>query len=247
MSKATVHPIVYDADGLLVIHKPQGVLSHPNPQSKGKSSVHCAFEGSYDYEKRCFQSPEGPIWLIHRLDQDTSGILIAARTAKTALECRLQFDEGHIKKHYHALCVGRVSPEKGTWKDMIITIRQGGSVRSKVVPSPAPNAELRYRIEKFFPYDGLSWMAVELMTGKTHQIRIQTSYRRHPVLGDQVYGNFSLNKQLKKEMGLDRLCLHASRIDMKHPSKRNEILKLEAPLPQDLQDILKTLSSRVVR
>ncbi len=238
-------PVLYDENGLIVVDKPEGVLSHPNPSKGAKgdqTQTRAAFEGAYDFEERSFQTPEGTIWLIHRLDQDTSGVLVATRTKPMAEKCRKLFEDGQIRKIYTALMTGRVQPATGRWQDAIGTQRQAGRVRSRVMHSGAPNAKLSYRVKHFFPKQGLSLVEIELHTGRTHQIRVQAAYRRHELIGDEIYGNFPLNKKLRREFGLRRLFLHASMIEIQHPATL-ELLRIESPLPEKLSQTLGALSA----
>lgn len=236
-------PVLYDQGGILIVDKPEGVLSHPNPvkgQKEGQTRTRAAFEGEYDFEQRSFQTPQGRVWLIHRLDQDTSGVLVAARTAVAAEKCRALFEEGKIRKVYLALTAGRVSPASGRWNDAVNVQRQAGRVRSRVMHGGAVNAKLSYKVKKFFPRYGLSLLELELHTGRTHQIRVQAAYRRYELIGDEIYGNFPLNKKLRRETGLNRLFLHAAFIEFKHPVTE-ELLHVEAPLPLKLAGVLEFL------
>lgn len=240
---ATRCHILYDAHDILVVDKPEGVLSHPNQQGSGprsSSKDRCSFEGRYDFEERAFETSEGKIWLIHRLDQDTSGALLAARTSVMAQKCRLLFEEEKIQKQYIALTAGRVTPPRGRWYDTINVQKQKNKVRSRVTQSGNPNAKLRYEVERFYGKFALSLMKIELLTGKTHQIRVQSAFRHHPIAGDEIYGNFQLNRMLRRELGLRRLFLHAARLEMKHPATQ-EILSIEAPLPLKLRSVLEAL------
>lgn len=242
-SAITRCPVLYDDGGLLVIDKPEGVLSHPNPvkgQKNQQTKTKAAFEGLYDFEDRSFQTPEGKIWLIHRLDQDTSGVLVATRTAALAEKCRALFEEGKIRKVYLALMAGKVSPASGRWNDAIAVQRQAGRVRSRVMHSGPANAKLSYEVRHYFQKQGLSLLEIELHTGRTHQIRVQAAYRRHELIGDEVYGNFPLNKKLRKETGLNRLFLHSAFIEIRHPVSQ-ELLRIEAPLPEKLARALEAL------
>jgi RluA family pseudouridine synthase len=233
-SLLTKCPILFEDPDLIIIDKPEGVLSHPNPGAKISS---CSFEGSYDLGGRRFQTPGGPVWLIHRLDQDTSGILLAVKNKKSAEACRKSFEERKVKKHYVALVSRRPMPAQGLWRDALIEKRSGGSVRSMVARSGRPNAFLNYKTQESFPKLNLSLLEIELLTGKTHQIRVQSAFRGHPVAGDRLYGNFSLNKKLRQALGLRRLFLHAWRLILPHPVS-SKILTIESPLPQELEDCL---------
>lgn len=227
----TRHPVLFEDESLLIIEKPEGVLSHPNPGSHGSLS---AFEGTYDLAERRFDTPHGPLWLIHRLDQDTSGILLAAKNLKSAAACRAAFENGTVEKNYLALVSRKPIPPRGKWRDALMERRTGGNVRTCVSPSQQPNALLHFTLKEYFPKSNLSLLEIALITGKTHQVRVQAAYHGHPVAGDRIYGNFGLNKELRVSLDLRRLFLHAWQLKIRHPSK-NEILDIQAPLPEALE------------
>lgn len=235
-SPFTQCPILFEDADLLIIDKPEGVLSHPNPGSKGPAEKQ-AFEGPYDLGDRRFQTSQGPIWLIHRLDQDTSGVLLAAKNKKSVAACRDAFEERKVKKNYIALVSRRPMPPQGIWRDTLMERRSGGGIRAAINPSGRPNAFLNYKMKECFPKFNLSLLEIELLTGKTHQIRVQSAYRGHPVAGDRVYGNFTLNKELRQALDLRRLFLHACRLTLPHPAS-GKPLTVEAPLPEELEDCL---------
>lgn len=222
---------------IVVVNKPHGVLSHPNPKSGRPQAA--AFEGSYDADRRCFKSPAGSIWLIHRLDQDTSGVLLAAKDEKTAAACREAFEAETVRKIYLALGIGGngLKPE-GVWLDHLVTAHERHQVRTAVRHGPRPNAEARYRLLKYSPVHRLSLVEVELITGRTHQIRVQAASRRLPLVGDDVYGHFELNRKLRQSLGARRLFLHAHELRLKHPAS-GQMLTVKAPLPADLAAVVK--------
>ena len=238
-SSFTHCPVLFEDADLLIIDKPEGVLSHPNP---GKQNLACAFEGPYDLGERRFQTPQGPVWLIHRLDQDTSGVLLAAKNKKSAGACRRSFEKGEVKKNYIALVSRRPMPSHGKWRDALMERRAGGGLRVAIDPSGRPNAFLNYKLKEYFQKFNLSLLEIELLTGKTHQIRVQSACRGHPVAGDRVYGNFALNKELREALGLRRLFLHAWRLAFPHPLT-GKPFAVEAPLPEELEDCLLKASS----
>lgn len=226
-------PVLWSDEHLIVIDKPPGTLSHPNP---GPASAPSAFLGTYHEEARRFDGPAGPVWLIHRIDQDTSGCLLAARDESTALALRAAFEKGTVGKSYHALVSGPTRPH-GDWKDALGFARGRGKVRTAVRAGAPINAELQFRALRQQPALRLSFIEIELVTGRTHQIRVQAASRSHPVLGDDVYGDFALNRWAKKELGLKRLFLHASRLTFAHPVT-GKSLRVTAPLPENLQAVL---------
>lgn len=216
----------------MVVHKPAGMLSHPNPGKR----VNSAFEGTYYYHDRRFDTPAGPVWLIHRLDQDASGVLLAARDRRTVSGCRSAFDRFEVEKIYLTLLVGRPIPPRGSWRDHLEERKRADYVRS-FLGRGKPNAELRYSTKRSFPHLKLSLVEIKLVTGKTHQIRIQAAAHGHPVSGDRVYGNFALNRKLRQTIGLRRIFLHASSLSFRHPVTK-KFLRIEAPIPEELEQVL---------
>lgn len=238
-SPFTKCPVLFEDADVIVVNKPEGVLSHPNPGSKNSAA---AFEGPYDTGERRFQTPQGPVWLIHRLDQDTSGVLLAVKNKKSAEACRRAFEERAVKKGYIALVSRRPMPAQGLWRDSFMERRSGGAIRASIDPYGRPNAFMNYKMKEAFPKFNLSLLEVELLTGKTHQIRVQATYHGHPVSGDRVYGNFTLNKELKAALDLQRMFLHAWRLALPHPVSGKPVV-IESPLPEDLENCLARASS----
>ncbi|MBU9888841.1 MAG: RluA family pseudouridine synthase [Candidatus Omnitrophica bacterium] len=227
-------PVLYEDEALLIIDKPEGVLSHPNP---GGRKTACAFEGDYSLEDRRFDAPGGRIWLIHRLDQDTSGILLAAKDPDSAKACRDAFERGEVEKNYIALVSRKPMPSRGSWRDALTEQRRGTGVRTAIGHAKKPNALLHYTLKEHFPQLNLALLEIHLVTGRTHQIRVQASHRGHPVAGDRLYGHFGLNKSLRRSLELRRLFLHAWRLKIAHPA-RSRSLEICAPLPEDLERAL---------
>ena len=134
MSEKAAHthcPIVHQDRFIIVVNKPAGVLSHPN-SAKIDPKIRCAFEGRYDLDQKCFDGPAGKVWLIHRLDQDTSGVLLAALDARTAEKCRALFEADAVKKHYLAFIRG-CPPPQDTWLDHLSITKAAGRVRTSVL------------------------------------------------------------------------------------------------------------------
>lgn len=229
----TRHPVLFEDDSLIVISKPSGVLSHPN--NPGQTSA--AFEGPYDMNNRTFQAPAGSLWLIHRLDQEASGILLAAKNKEAAGFFRSAFEKKEVEKDYLALVSRKPLPPNGKWTDFLTEKKSGGGVKARIAGGAKPNAILHYAQKEVFPKHNAALLEIRLVTGKTHQIRVQSAYHGHPVAGDRVYGNFAVNKELRSETGLKRLFLHAWRMRIRHPEK-NSFLELESPLPEELEQCL---------
>jgi len=232
---------LYRDQWLVAVEKPSGVLSHPNLPRPGKGGrpARAAFEGTYDEAERRFDGPGGAVWLVHRLDQDTSGVLLAALDAATAVRCREAFEQGLVRKDYLALVAGLPAP-RGAWKDSLVETRGARQVRVAVRRGGAANAELRYEVVVASLPLGLALLAVRLVTGRTHQIRVQAASRGHPLLGDDVYGDFGLNRWGRKETGLRRLFLHAGGLELPHPVT-GRMLAIRSDLPDDLAGVLARL------
>ncbi len=227
--------ILHEDRFLIVVNKPHGVLSHPNP--KAAKPQPAAFEGSYDHDRRCFKTTVGNVWLMHRLDQDTSGVLLGAKDEKTAAACREAFEAEKVRKKYLTLCSGGNLKSEGVWLDHLITAHAKHQVRTTVRHGTRPNAEAKYRVIETNAANRVVLIEVELITGKTHQIRVQAASRQLPLVGDDVYGSFDLNRKLRKTINAKRLFLHAHELSLKHPAS-GQPLSVKAPLPPDLNAVL---------
>lgn len=253
-SNFTDFPVLFEDENVIAVDKPSSVLSHPNP---GKSSAPAAFHGRYHFEERRFDTPSGPVWLVHRLDQETSGVLLATKNQKTAEHCRKMFEEGKVEKLYQAILVGKFKEESGIWKDHIMKKRTETAVRSTILKNKPFNSELRFKVVGRYPTprkvldslppiysrSGLEYLTgveIQLITGKTHQIRVQAAERGFPVLGDEIYGNFKLNKAFRAEMKLNRLFLHAKSLKISLPNQKSPV-QVISKLPQELDFLVQSL------
>jgi 23S rRNA pseudouridine955/2504/2580 synthase len=215
--------ILFENDFCLVLNKPAG-LPVQGGRGMGVSLDHL-LAGEY--------SPR-PL-LVHRLDRDTSGVILVAKTREAAARFSLLFVEKSrgtgsgmpgMRKCYLALCAGRPTQDSG-----LITLDL--KVRGK-----AKNSETAYR--KLAEGGGFSLLELEPGTGRTHQIRRHLARIGSPVLGDDKYGDFSLNKKLRREWGLKRLLLHASRLAVP-PELAGFPLDVTAPLPDYFKAFLNSV------
>ncbi len=235
--------ILHEDRFIIVVNKPHGVLSHPNPKAAKPQTA--AFEGSYDHDRRCFKTSAGNVWLMHRLDQDTSGVLLGAKDEKTATACREAFEAEAVRKTYLALCCGGGLKPEGVWLDHLVTAHAGHQVRTTVRHGPRPNAEAKYRVIEHNAANRVTLIEIELITGRTHQIRVQAASRHLPLVGDDVYGSFDLNRKLRKSINAKRLFLHAHELRLKHPAS-GQMLSVKAPLPPDLLSVLEAAGLKAV-
>ena len=228
--KALDAAIVFEDARLLAIDKPSGVASH------GGSGV--AF-GAIEALRAL--RPRDNLELVHRLDRDTSGLLILAkkRSAMTELQALLREDHGAgIHKRYLALLVGRL-PDGMMAVDapLHVGLRQGGERHVQVSAAGKPSLSEFRVLER---RGGQSYCEVRIATGRTHQIRVHAQHISHPVAGDDKYGEPEVNRRLREKAGLKRLFLHASSMEFALDGGRTPYL-LNAPLAADLIEVLDRL------
>lgn len=233
--------VLYSDDALLVVSKPAGVLSHPNARSGGRERV--AFAGSYDQRQRRFQAQGAALFLVHRLDQETSGVLLAARTPEAHARMVELFEAGQVEKRYRALLARAPRPPTATWADHMVTARGEGRALSKLLRGRPPNARLHVKLLATVGPARFAHVRIRLETGRTHQIRVQAAARRCAVLGDRVYGDRAANKEARRLLGLGRLFLHAEALVFAHPSTGRR-LEVRTPLPADLEACLSPAARR---
>ncbi len=220
-------PVVFEDDALIVIDKPSGKAVH------GGSGV------SYGViEQLRVQRPElRMLELAHRLDRETSGLLIVAkkRSALTALHDMLR--DGKVEKRYLTLVPGSwANPLQHVKAPLFKFLTAEGERRVRVSDEGKPAHSVIRLLKRWRRF---SLLEVELKTGRTHQIRVHLAHLGFPLCGDDKYGDFSLNKTLAGE-GLKRMFLHAARLRFAHPLSGDE-MAFESPLPQELQSFIDAL------
>jgi len=215
-------PVVYEDAALLVVDKPSGVAVHG-----GSGVSHGAIEAL-----RAARPEARVLELVHRLDRDTSGLLMVAkkRSALTALHALLR--EGGIDKRYWAIVHGHWRGGARELRDRLHKYVTGRGERRVVVHGEGQEALTRVRPIATAP--GCSLLELQLLTGRTHQIRVHLAHAGHPVVGDDKYGDATLDRALAGRPPA-RLCLHAGRLTFAHPVSGAR-LRLVAPLPDDLRD-----------
>ena len=221
--------VIYEDDVLLVIDKPAGVAVH------GGSGIARGV-----IEELRVQRPQAPFMeLVHRLDRETSGVLLLAKRRSALTDLHRQLREGRVRKLYRVLV-------KGDWRDGKRSVKlplhkhvlASGERRVRVGDDGLP-AHTVFRLQR--GWRDYSLLEAELKTGRTHQIRVHLSHLGYPIAGDDKYGDFALNKQLAKQ-GLKRMFLHASQAVITHP-QTGVPLTLEAPLPRELREFLEGLDT----
>ncbi len=225
--------VVYEDGDVIVVNKPRGLVVHPAPGHPDGTLVnallyHCGDSLSgVGGEKRP--------GIVHRIDKDTSGLIVAAKNDRAHLALSAQLSDHSLCREYEALVRGRLRADSGTVDAPIgrhPTDRKRMAVTSKGSRSAVTHWEVVAR------YRGYTQLRCRLETGRTHQIRVHMAYLGHPLLGDYTYGAPSPDK------GLEGQCLHARRLRFVHPSS-GERIELEAPLPAYFLEVLKKLGDPV--
>ena len=209
--------VIYEDNHLLAVLKPAGLATMGLPSSQAT-----LLTLAKQYVKDRYQKP-GQVYLgtVSRLDTPVTGVVLFARTSKAARRLTEQFRSRAVTKIYWALVEGLVRPAKGEWVDWLGQDERHRRVR--VVGPTQPNAkQARLIYRRLNVVEGNSWLEVELVTGRKHQIRVQAADRGHPVLGDRKYGS--------QRSFPEGIALHARRLVIDHPVG-GEPLALQAPLP----------------
>lgn len=223
--------IVYEDEQLLVVNKPKGMVVHPavgNPDGTLVNALLFRLEGR-------LSSINGKIrpGIVHRIDKDTAGLLIVAKTDDAHKSLALQIAEHSFSRCYEAIVCGNIKDDSGT---VIAPIGRHRTDRKRMaVVSDGRNAVTHYKVLKRF--NGFTHLRLKLETGRTHQIRVHMAHLGHPVAGDQVYGD------KKNSLGLEGQCLFAKHIGFVHP-RTNDYLEFEEELPEFFVNALKKLEKR---
>ncbi|MBU4482713.1 MAG: RluA family pseudouridine synthase [Actinomycetia bacterium] len=228
--------VVYEDQYLLVISKKSGVLTHPVPGFSKDTIVNALL---YHYDKLSNLSGKDRAGIVHRLDKDTSGLLIIARDDNTHRLLSEKFKEREIKKTYTALVWGSFSESKG---EIILPIGRSRMDRKKMSISIDRGRDAVTRFEVKEEFENSTLLDIHPETGRTHQIRVHLSYIGHPIIGDAIYGSAE-SKKMAEELGIGRQFLHAKRLEFTHPVTGKQIV-LEDKLTDDLLRCLKILRGR---
>ncbi len=222
--------IIYEDDDIIVVNKPKGMVVHPangNPDGTLVNAIMAICKDS-------LSGIGGEIrpGIVHRLDKDTSGLLIVAKNDKAHVNMSEQIKNHEVKKTYIALVRGVVKENEAT---IDMPIGRSTSDRKKMaVIKTGRNAVTHIKVLK--RYNKYTLLQVNIETGRTHQIRVHLSHIGYPIVGDYTYSNG------KNEFGVVGQCLHAKCLEFKHPITGAE-MKLEAPLPKYFEEIIQKLDN----
>jgi 23S rRNA pseudouridine1911/1915/1917 synthase len=221
-----------DAD-LIVIDKPAGLVVHPAPGHPGGTLVNALLHHCGDLAGIGGVLRPG---IVHRLDRDTSGALVAAKHDAAHRALSEQFRAHSVERVYRALVRGVPGADEGR-VDRPIGRHPRDRKRMSVASARGREAATRWRVLERFPASGVTWLEVRPETGRTHQIRVHLAAAGLPLVGDPVYGRAERGRVLK------RPALHAAVLGFVHP-RSARTLRFEAPLPEDLASALRALAAR---
>ena len=240
--------IIYEDNDVMVINKPAGLVVHPGAGNFDNTLVNALI----NYDKKNLSSINGELrpGIVHRLDKDTSGVIIVAKNNFAHTHLSKQFNEHSIDRKYIALVWGKLRPQKGEIKTFITRSSKNRQLMD-VSQTKGKLAITNYKTIEIYENSRvptLSLVEYRLKTGRTHQIRVHMKFKGNPILGDKSYKKKlkklkdvdpELNEIIKK---IDRQCLHAKSLGFLHPTK-NQRLFFESKLPNDLHKIVKKLRS----
>ncbi len=230
--------ILYEDHDLIVIDKPAGLVVHPAPGNLEGTLVNALLHHCRDLSG--IGGVERP-GIVHRLDKDTSGVMVAAKNDAAHQSLSRQIKTRQVKKIYVALVRGVVRKDSDTLE---IPIGRHQRQRKKMTVKPAGgrSATTHFQVEERF--DGYSLLSVTLRTGRTHQIRVHLASIHHPIVGDPLYGgrHYRLLESRGKKMPVPRQMLHSRLLGFRHPGTA-DYMEFEAPVPEDMAAALRFIGS----
>lgn len=238
MSKTKAYEIIFEDDSLVVVNKSPQILSIPDRHRPELTNIYTLLKDAY-----------GDIFIVHRIDKDTSGILLFAKTAEAHKDLNEQFEGRNTTKIYKALVLGCPFPEEGRIEAPIA--HHPTQLGLMCVASKGKEAVTDYKvIERFKNY---SLLECNILTGRTHQIRVHLKHIGHPLVVDPQYGGqaafflsefkkkkFNLGKWEEEVPMLNRVPLHAFSLEINHPAS-GERVKFEAEMPKDMRAVISQL------
>ena len=223
--------VVYEDDDVIVVNKPTGLVVHPAPGHPDGTLVNALLHHCGDSLSGI--GGEKRPGIVHRIDRDTSGLIIAAKNDAAHLALSAQLKDHSLSRTYECLVTGNMKQDSGT---VDAPIGRSSADRKKMAVVPTGRRAVTHW-EVIARYPGVTHLRCRLETGRTHQIRVHMAYIGHPILGDTVYG------AKKPVPGLTGQCLHAAGLRFVHP-RTGEPVELRCPLPPEFTAMLQKLQSK---
>jgi 23S rRNA-/tRNA-specific pseudouridylate synthase len=235
-----VQVLNHDANGVVALIKPAGVLSHPNAPGEEPRSL---LQAGYDLETEAYgwtgaDGIPARLHLLNRLDSATSGVILACADAALAREIRAQFKRKRVRKVYQALVFGHPGQPRQLWRDRLAVVKRGEKIRTTAggnVPAECEMTVVRAGRKE----SGLTLIRLEPRTGRSHQLRVQCARQGLPIVGDQTYGDFSRNREFARLAATKRMFLHSQGTDFEYEhGGKKYTFAAQAPLPVEFQQFL---------
>ena len=236
--------VIFEDREILVLDKPTGMIVNRSDTTVGEKTVQEWVEQKFKVQSSKFKVDEGSDFynragIVHRLDKETSGILLVAKTPQAFVNLQAQFKERKVQKTYIALAHGKIEPSEG---EINVAVGRLPWNRKRFgVLSGGREAITKYKILDIKYYlsgkerEPLTLLELSPKTGRTHQIRVHLQYIHHPIFADPLYAGRKTSRNDRKL--LSRIFLHASKISFFHPRK-NDLISFESPLPETLNNFL---------
>ncbi|MFW5976495.1 MAG: RluA family pseudouridine synthase [Bacillota bacterium] len=221
--------VLYEDKDIIVVNKPAGLVVHPAPGNRNNTLVHGLL--AHTDKLSGINGIKRP-GIVHRLDKDTSGVLVVAKNDKSHRKLVDQFKKRKVKKIYKTVVKGKLSYKKGKI-DAPIGRDPDNRKKMAVRKNNSKNAVTLFKVIEYF--NNYSLVEIELKTGRTHQIRVHFAYMGHPVVGDKKYGNSK--SEVKRQL------LHAYKLEFLHPGLK-EKKSITSPLPEEFDKFIKKIKNK---
>lgn len=229
--------IVREDDYIIIVNKPPGMVVYPAAGNRNGTLMNAL---AYRSDSLCsIGAPLRP-GVVHRLDKDTSGLIVIAKENRAYYRLVEQFREREIEKQYLALVYGNLKDASG---EIVTMIGRSASDRKKMSTRTRRGKEAITHFTVVKRFNAATLVKVKILTGRTHQIRVHFASTGHPVLGDRTYGKKASLRSGEKVIKFPRQMLHAQYLKLKHPAT-DEFIEFEAPLPEDMEKVIGELGEQ---
>jgi 23S rRNA pseudouridine1911/1915/1917 synthase len=237
--------VVFEDDDLMVVDKPGGMVCHSAQRPGQVSLADWIRERAADTPKRVPPERRPPVRFVNRLDRETSGLVVVAKTERAAKILGKQVLRRSMEKEYVAICWGRLAQETGVVDQPIGLTKSSAVYTKRVVDAAGQPSVTEYTVEQRL--HGFTVVRLRPRTGRTHQLRVHLAWLGHPIVGDKVYGpdeklylqfiEEGVTAEMLKQLLMPRHALHAAAVTLTHPTTQ-ERCRWEAPLPADMNQFI---------